>query len=419
MSKVYALVDCNNFFVSCERVFQPSLTKRPVAILSNNDGCIIARSNEIKQMGVPMGAPYYKWRHEISTKGGLILSSNYQLYGDMSDRVMSCIANLAPSLEIYSIDEAFIRLDNMSVLELEEFAKHLRQYIFKCTGIPVSIGIGPTKTLAKLANYNAKKNQSNYLILMTKEQQEGILNTSEVENIWGVGRRWSKKLRERGIYTALQLSQQNCKQIRQAFSVVGERLVMELQGVSCLSLEDISPRKNIIASRSFGESVDSIDFLSEAVSSYVARACMKLRKQQSRAQAICVYIRTNRFRQDIEQYCGSTTMGFDNPTSDTREISTIAKHALKKVYKKQHKYHKAGVILMDLIPNGNEQANLFVKKEYGKSDLLMQTLDDINRQHGRGTVKFAAEGLEQVWAMRNNHRSPRYTTSWDELLEVK
>lgn len=419
MSKAYALVDCNNFFVSCERVFQPKLANTPVAILSNNDGCIIARSNEIKQMGVPMGAPYYKWQQKIIQNGGQVLSSNYQLYGDMSNRVMSCIAKLAPKLEIYSIDEAFIQLDGMSTAKQEQFAIKLSDYITKCTGIPVSIGVAATKTLAKIANFHAKKSSCSYLVITNQEQQQDLLNTTEVADIWGVGRRWGKKLRERGIYTAGQLSQQDSKQIRRAFSVIGERLVLELQGFSCLSLETIAPRKNIIASRSFGTSVDSIEVLEEAVSSYVSRACVKLRGQQSRAQAIYVYIRTNKFSQITKQYYASKVIGFDNPTSDTREISYLAKQALRQIYQKNYKYHKAGIMLMDLVPNGQEQTNLFVQKDHSKSDLLMQTIDSINKLHGRGTLKFAAEGLEQSWAMRNNLRSPRFTTNWEELLEVK
>lgn len=420
MNKVFALIDCNNFYASCERVFNPKLTHRPLVVLSNNDGCVIARSNEAKALGIPMGAPYHQNKQMMRRNGVAVFSSNYQLYGDMSHRVMASLRMMAPDMEVYSIDEAFFRMDGFRAVSLFSMATDIRSKIKQWTGIPTSIGIAPTKTLAKIANHVAKKRTDEGVFDMCgQELQADIMSDWPVEEIWGISRGWTKKLRAQGIYTALQLRGADPKRIKQLLSVVGERIVYELRGVSCLDLEEMVPKKSIMSSKSFGRPITKLEEVEEALSSYAAAACQKLRRQKSRAQGIYVFLNTNQFKQDEPQYSKGVTTGFEYPTSDTALIIKTAKMLLKKLYLKGYKYKKCGIMLLELVPENDQQNHLFVNPNAAKSQKLMAVMDSLNQSMGHDTVFHAAQGVKRDWNVRCEFRSPRYTTKWAELPQVK
>jgi DNA polymerase V len=419
MTKIFALVDCNNFYASCERVFNPALQQRPVVVLSNNDGCIVARSNEAKALGIPMGAPYHQNKELIQKNGVVVFSSNYQFYGDMSHRVMDSLRMFVPDMEVYSIDEAFLRLDGFAEHDLFDMAVDIRTKVHQWTGIPTSFGIAPTKTLAKIANHVAKKRTREGVFDMRDPAiQSEIMRDLPVEELWGISHRWGKKLRAIGIHTALQLRDADAKFIRKHFSVVGERIVHELRGFSCLDMEEIAPKKNIMSSKSFGKMVAELEPMEEALANYAARACEKLRRQKSKAQGIYVFVKTNRFRQYDPQYRNGATIGFDHPTSDTAFIINTGKQLLNLIYKKGYRYHKCGIMLLDLVPEDYSQDHLFVKQDSSRADQLMEVLDRINHSMGPGTVFHAAQGIKRDWRMRCDNRSPRYTTKWEELASV-
>ncbi|MBM3603127.1 MAG: Y-family DNA polymerase, partial [Alphaproteobacteria bacterium] len=319
MAKIFALVDCNNFYASCERVFDPALAKRPIVVLSNNDGCVVARSNEAKALGIKMGAPFFQQKAIIERHNVAVFSSNYTLYGDMSQRVMQSLRLLVPELEVYSIDEAFLRLDSLESLGIATIVRDIRAKIGQWTGIPTSIGIAPTKTLAKIANHMAKKHTSSGIFDMRDGiLQRQVMQNLAVEEVWGIATRWGTKLRAMGISTALQLRDSDAKKIRQHFGVVGERLVLELRGVSCLDLQQVAARKTIMSSRSFGKPVADYDSMMQAVATYVARACEKLRQQDYRAQGVYLYIRTSPFQDPY--YHNGAMIGLPSPTSDTGQV---------------------------------------------------------------------------------------------------
>ena len=419
--KVFALVDCNNFYVSCERVFNPFLDDKPIIVLSNNDGCIIARSNEVKTMGIPMGAPFNHYRHTLLEKGIHIYSSNYQLYGDMSGRVMDSLRLFSPDVEVYSIDEAFVRFKYSSKRNYIQYLNNIRNSVFKWTGIPVSIGLGPTKTLAKIANSLAKKSKADSVFDLTLSSiQIETLEHVQVEDIWGISKRWGAKLRLIGIGNALQLRNTSPQKIRKYLGVTLERIVYELRGVSCLDLEQIKSRKNIMISRSFGNSIDNLSDLGQAVSLYTIKACEKMRLQNSRAQAVYIFLRTNRFSSNQQQYNAGIVFGFNNPCSDTGDIITKVKEGLTSIFKHGYLYQQAGVMLMDLVSNDVYQEDLFESFDYTKSDSRMSILDSINGRFGPGTLFYAAAGLKKDgdWQSRTHHLSPRYTTKWNELPYV-
>jgi DNA polymerase V len=417
--KVFALVDCNNFYASCERVFDPRLRNRPIVVLSNNDGCIVARSNEVKALGIPMGVPFFEQKAVIKKHKIAVFSSNYQLYGDMSQRVMDSLRLFAPDMEVYSIDEAFLRLDHLQPRDLADYCTTIRARVMQWTGIPVSIGIGPSKVLAKVANRVAKKQTDDGVFdIRSRKTQDKILRTLEVEKIWGIARRWAERLRRMGIENASQLRDASPAIIRKHLSVVGERLVRELRGHSCIDLEDIQPRKNIMSSKSFGNLLTKKEPMEEALANYAARACEKLRRQNSRAQAVHVFIQTNGFRKTDRQYSNSLTCSLTVPTSDTRFIIEAAKFCLNRIYKPGYRYKKTGIMLMDLIPASLEQKHLFADSDPRPGDHLMGVVDRINQDHGPDTLFFGAQGVNREWKMRCGSRSPRYTTQWDELLRV-
>ena len=417
--KIFALVDCNNFYASCERVFAPNLKERAIVILSNNDGCIVARSNEAKSLGIPMGAPIFKQKAIIKKHNVAVFSSNYELYGDMSKRVMDSLSLFTPDMEVYSIDEAFLRLDYLQPRNLYEYCKTIREKILQWTGIPVSIGIAPTKVLAKIANHVAKKQTDGVFDIRCQQKQDDILKSLDADKIWGIARSWSERLNSMGIYKASELRDASPTIIRKHLSVVGERILRELKGQSCIDLETIQPKKNIISSKSFGKSITKKEPIEEALSNYAARACEKLRKQNSRAQAVHVFIQTNGFRETDRQYNNAITHTLTTPTSDTRIIIEAAKFCLSKIYQHGYRYKKTGIMLLYLIPASLEQKQLFVDFDHRPGDHLMKIVDRVNKEQGSDTLFFGAQGVTREWQMRCGSRSPRYTTQWNELLMVR
>lgn len=414
----FALVDCNNFYASCERVFNPALEKKALVILSNNDGCIIARSNEAKALGIPMGAPLFQWRDFLKKHSVHIYSSNFALYGDMSQRVMTSLAMLCPEIEIYSVDEAFLNLTDFSPNEVETYALMIRQKIKQWTGIPVSIGIAPTKTLAKMANLIAKKKSPTGVCNLTDENlREAHLTHFPVEDLWGIGKQTAFKLKAMRIKTALALRNSNLKHMRTQFSIAIEKTISELRGISCLPLEHSQAKKQIISSRSFGRSVTTLSDLEEAVGHYTAKACITLRKQKHLAQGIAVFIQSNFFNTKEPYYENTLSCHFIEATSDSRHIIKSALNCLHQIYKPGYRYKKAGVILLNLCSNTIKQYDL-LQTQTQEPDLLMKTLDDINHKLGRGTIFIAREGIERTWQAHSDLRSPCYTTRWEDLPKV-
>lgn len=420
MAAPIALVDCNNFYASCERVFPPALRGRPVVVLSNNDGCVIARSNEAKALGIEMGAPWHLNREKFEQKGVIVRSSNYTLYGDMSGRVMKVLADFTPDLEVYSIDEAFLELFGMGD-RAEAHMRLARSTVLQWTGIPVSVGIAPTKTLAKVANRLAKKTPSSFgvLSLMDEDSQSAALAKLELTDLWGLAARTEARLQAIGIRSPLALRDVDPKWIRSNFSVVMERMVLELQGVPCLALEDDTPdRKSIMASRSFGRPEQTIEEMREAVATYVSRAAEKMRYQNLVTPTLQVFVNTNRFREQDAQYYGQHTVHLPVATSDTGRLIRAAHHSLGCIWRPGVRYKKAGVVCLDLHPTTSVQAGLFHAPDTPVRQELMASLDALNRRYGRGTVAFAATGTRKAWILRSEQRSAAYTTRFSDLLKV-
>lgn len=417
---MYALVDCNNFYASCERLFRPDLRTKPIVVLSNNDGCAIARSEEAKALGIGMGQPYFQIKALCKQYGVQVFSSNYTLYGDLSQRVMSVIEMEWESIEIYSIDEAFLDLSSMPEGMRDAFCWALQKKILKLTGIPTSIGIGPSKTLAKLANHIAKKIVK--IPVFNIKKQEDWLKQVPVGEVWGVGRQWHKKLVQLGIYTAQDLALADAHLLKKQCNVILMRTAMELRGQVCMELQAAEPKQSIISSRSFGEMQTEFDYLAQAVSSHCARACEKLREQNLVAQHLMVFIRSNPFRKDLPQYSNSIEFKLINASDDLRLITKLAKLCLKKLFKPGYQYKKVGVCLANLIDKNQRQMDLFNQPSetvLQNKDQLMSVMERINKKYGRHTIKLAAEGNSQPWAMRSASRSPCYTTSWSELAKVR
>ena len=438
---MYGLVDCNNFYVSCERVFNPSLRGKPVVVLSNNDGCIIARSNEAKALGIPMGAPLHLYKTLIKQNKIFTYSSNYTLYGDMSSRVMSVLNYFIPNIEIYSIDEAFLNLKNFNIQSLQDEMFKIRERIYQWTGIPVSIGIGPTKTLAKLANKIAKKNSSNGVYILTVSTQlTHILSNMKLEDIWGVSKGWGNRLRSIGINNPRQLQQANPRQIRTLISVVGERIIYELRGQPCLALEEVINKKSITVSRSFGNMINDKDSLKKALANYAARAAEKLRYQDSVCGGIYVFINTNRFRERDLQYSNSATINFDELTDSTTIIIEKSFKLLENLYRPKYNYKKIGVTLLGLKQKDDGssdnyiiQGSLFIPNADQKIHMSrpcdrMKLIDNINTKMGKMTIFHGSQGViknsrnikpePDKWRMRSCYKSPFYTTNWDDILKV-
>jgi DNA polymerase V len=428
---VYALVDGNNFYVSCERVFRPSLEGLPVVVLSNNDGCAVARSNEAKVLGIKMGAPWFQIKHFAESDGLVALSANFALYGDLSDRMMSLAAGLGPTQEIYSIDESFIDVTGLRG-DLVERSHKIRSRILQWVGIPCGIGIGATKTLAKLANHIAKtaeRKPGSYpghlaqvcnLASLSPADLESVLAATEVNEVWGVGPRLTKQLQVGGVNTVLDLARLDAAMVRSRWSVMLERTVRELQGTPCIGFEDApAPKQQIACTRSFGHPVTELHQLEEAVTEFASRASEKLRRQCSLAGEILVFIRTSPFRKD-RQYSRSMVVPFRRSTSDTALIVAAALAGLRAIYRPGFKLAKAGVMLMELQSASVQlQVELDLEEEDDRDrGALMVTLDGLNRRYGKGAVHMASAGLEgskRVWSMRQDRRTPGYTTCWDDI----
>lgn len=417
-----ALVDCQNFYVSCERVFDPSLRERPVAVLSNNDGCIIARSEEVKAAGVPMGAPYFKWDERLDAMGAAVLSSNYALYGDMSRRVTSLLEEVALELAPYSIDESFLLLPDRAEGELEQLAQSTRARILRGTGIPVRFGIGPTKTLAKLASYWAKKEPCGYLVFPKGESQrkraerESLLGRTPAGEVWGIGSAYERHLKERGVTTARGLRDLPNAWLRSKLSIRGLRTALELRGRACRPLDE-SPdtRKTLIRSRSFGRRVTKERALREAVLTHVSRAAEKLRTEALEARGLRVFITTKRFG-DRPHYGNAAGGLLPCHTSSTTRLGRAARRLLDTIYRSGYGYKKAGVMLYALRPAETpKQEHLFDGGTPSEAGALMEAVDAVNDRYGRGTLRLAGSGLGRDWSMQQTRRSPRYTTRWDEL----
>ncbi len=435
---MFALVDCNNFYVSCERVFNPKLNNKPVVILSNNDGCIIARSNEAKALGIPMGAPLYLYRKLIKKNNVIVYSSNYSLYGDISSRVMRSFNYFTPNIEIYSIDEAFLDLNGFNENIIFSKMLHMKEKIYQWTGIPVSVGIGKTKTLAKLANKIAKKSSD---IGVYQLYDLNNLSNFKVEDIWGISKGWKNRLNKIGITTALQLKNADPRLIRTALSVVGERMVYELRGIPSSGLEEISAKKSITVSRSFGTMIKDLQSLKEALANHISTAGKKLRTQGSLSGCICVFINTNKFRKYDHQYNNSGIIKFNEPVDDTAIMIREGFRILNKIYDSKFSYKKIGVTLIDLTlrnkkvnletigntknkyyNNFSIQASLFRSEDKSKdiSNLRIKIMDRINDKMGNNTIFFGSQGLKNSgnWRVRSNNKSPSYTTNWEDLVRV-
>jgi DNA polymerase V len=419
---IFALADCNNFYVSCERVFRPSLEGHPVVVLSNNDGCIIARSDEAKAFGFAMGDPYHLNRDKLTRHGVAVFSSNYALYGDMSRRVMDTLGTFTPETELYSIDEAFLNLAGFERRGLVEYARQIRATVRRDTGIPVSIGIGPTKTLAKIANHLAKAQpETGGVYELSEADVDHALAGIEVREVWGVGPRWAKWLESQEIVTALDLKRADPKAIRRKMTVVGERLVYELNGRSCLPLELVTPpRQGLTVSRSFGQTLMGLQPIKEALVQFVGRAAEKLRRQQLMAAQVMVFVTTNRFSATQPFYANSATVKLPYPTDFTPDLIEAAAQLLETLYRPGFHYQKCGVMLLDLSPVTQVQADLFDSRDRGRQERLVRALDLLNTDHGARTVRVGNNGGSRpAWAMRQAFRSPRYTTNWRELPVVR
>lgn len=422
MNKIFALVDCNSFYVSCERVFNPAVNQKPVVVLSNNDGCAISRSNEAKRIGIGMGAPIFKCQDLVKVHDVKVFSANFVLYGDMSNRVMAVLSGFTPNLEIYSIDEAFLSLQGFEHLGLEDYAREIRKVVKRQTGIPVSIGVAPTKTLAKVANHYAKDHPetNGVFTLMTEEDIELILSQTAVGEVWGIGKEKAIFLERNGMKTAWELRNAPDEWIKKHLTIVTLRTVWELRGISCLSLEEVQPNKKAIATtRTFGYDVSRLAEMEEAVSAYVSRSAEKLRRQRSLAGHIQVYVETNPFK-DTPYYRNSAGTVISPTTAYSPHLIKAAKRLLKRIYREGLRYKSCGVILTNLCPQTNEQDYLFEEKYQGSArHRLMDIMDSYNRQTNGGKILIAAEGLGKPWFMKQTNKSKRFTTRWDELLEVR
>ena len=414
------LIDCNNFFASCERVFNPNLEGKPIVVLSNNDGCVIARSEEVKKLGVKMGVPFYQIKDLIRQQNINVFSSNYTLYGDLSRRVMSILADQVPEIDVYSIDEAF--LDLAGINNLLEFGQKLVRTTAKGSGIPVSLGVAPTRTLSKLANRFAKKYPAYKRVCVIDSDAKRIkaLQMTEVGDIWGIGRQTTKTLDYYGIKTAYDLTQKSRSWVRSKMTIVGERTWLELHGEPCITSDSVIEKQQICTSRSFGEMISDFDPLRESVANFASVCAAKLRKQDSLAQGMIVFAYTNRHREDLQQYFPSKAMQFSFPTADTMEIIKHASCALKEIYKEGYEYKKAGVILTHIISETNYMHDLFAPRDREKQKRISQMIDSINQKNGTNCIKLAAQGIGKAdWNLRRDFLSKCPSTKMGDIIEIR
>lgn len=417
---MFGLCDCNNFYASCERVFKPTLNGRPIVILSNNDGCVVARSNEAKKLGIRMGAPAFEIKDLLEQNDVQVFSSNYTLYGDMSSRVMNLLFEQAPEVEVYSIDEAFLNLTGIK--DLYGYGHHLAEYVTRSTGIPVSLGIAPTKTLAKVANKFAKKYKcyNQVCIIDSEEKRIKALKLTQIEDVWGIGRRLAIRLRGKGVENAYDFTRLPRQWVRKTMTVTGERMWRELQGEPCIQLELVPPdKKQICTSCSFGEMVTDKAQLASAVSTHASTCAKKLRDAHLCAASMMVFYHTNRFRPDLKQISMAPHMMLPVPTQDTLEIVGCAMQMLDRTYREGYHYKKAGVIITQTVPETSVQQNLFDKVDRERSKKLMAALDKVNGLYQNPKVRLAVEGQGRQWRLKREMLSPRYTTCLDDIIVIK
>ena len=414
-----ALVDCNSFYVSCERLFNPRIRKKPVVVLSNNDGCIISRSNEAKALGIKMGEPYFKAKDIIVKNKVEVFSSNYSLYGDLSRRVMRTLKRFNEKIEVYSIDEAFIDLSNFPDAEVEKVGKEIRDTVLQWTGIPTSIGIAKTKTLSKVANHIAKKKQSGVTSLIGIENLDPILEKVEINDVWGVGRQLTKFYQKNGIYNAKQLKNKSNTWIKKSSNVLGSRTAMELRGIPCINLETTqAKRKSCVVSRSFGKRIEKFQELKEAVANYCLNASEKIRSESLVAKAITVFVRTSPFQRNFGYYSNAKTIDFPIATNNSIEIVKTAISILEKIFKNGYQYQKAGVMLTGL-RNDDGRKNLFSSEKDEKINSLMRSIDNTNYRYGRSTLSLASAGVQKKWNMRRQYSSKIDTADFYSLPRIK
>ena len=416
---MFALVDCNNFYASCERVFNPSLNGKPLVVLSNNDGCVIARSNEAKALEIPMGAPAFKFQPLFDKHKVHVFSSNYALYGDMSSRVMNILAEYTPEIEVYSIDESFLKFRGFEHFNLQEYGQEIRYRVLKATGIPISIGIATTKSLAKVANKIAKKftpQTGGVYVMDSEEKKMKGLKWTKIDDVWGIGRRYAERLKKIKVFNAWQFTQLSNQYVLSEMTIVGLRLKRDLTGENILDIEESQIKKNIAVTRTFETMYSDYNELRERVSTYAIKAASKLRKQDSCCNLIQLFLLTNHFREDLKQYRSSITLHCAYPTNSSIDLVKLAEVGLKRIYKKGYQYKKAGIIVMDLIPENERQLTLF-ESPNAKHLSLMKTIDRLNHQLA-DKVKFGGQDLDRTWKMRQEKLSKRYTSNIKDLINI-
>ena len=415
--KKIALIDCNSFYVSCERLFNPKIKNVPVVVLSNNDGCVISRSTEAKKLGIKMGEPYFKVKELVRKNNVQIFSSNYSLYGDLSRRVMKVLKGFSDKIEIYSIDEAFIDLSHIKDENIEDYGKRIRERVLKWTGIPTSVGISCTKTLSKVANHVAKKNKTGVIFL--KDNIDDVLKNFDISDIWGVGRQLSKLYIKNGINNAYKLKNISNSWVKKSTNVLGAKTVMELRGISCINLEtEETKRKSCCVSRSFGRKIESLNKLKESITTHCLNAAEKIRNDNQTTRSITVFIRTSPFDKNRKYYSNSLTIDLPVATNNSLELVKVAIEGLKKIYKYGYFYQKAGVILSKLSEAGEKNLNLLTPILENKSQTLMKAIDVTNAKYGRNVISVAQAGINNSWKMRREHSSKIDTASFDSLPKI-
>lgn len=418
---MFALIDCNNFYASCERVFNPNLQGKPVAILSNNDGCVISMSDEAKKLQLPFGAPIFKWEAFCKENDISVLSSNYPLYGDMSTRVMNILADFSPEVEVYSIDESFLKLNGFENYNLYEYGTTMRSRVLKWTGIPTCVGIAPTKALCKIANKIARSNlkqSKGICVIDSEENRIKALKWTKIGNVWGIGSRLKKRLQEKGCVTAWDFTQLPSSWVLKKFSIVEWRLQKDLQGISKIPLEEVSSKKMIATTRSFENTYSDLENIKERISTFATRCAEKLRNQESSCHMLVVKLSSDRFQKNSQQHRESTSIIFSYPTDSTLEIANAAIKAVKTIFKPGIKYKKAGVIVTGLVPNDNFQLNLFTH-ENPKHKPLMAAMDNLNKKFKGDKVKLGNQDLKRTWKMRQKRLSAKFTTNINDIIIVK
>ncbi|MCF6185617.1 MAG: Y-family DNA polymerase [Bacteroidales bacterium] len=418
---MYVLVDCNNFYASCERVFNPDLNGKPIVVLSNNDGCVVARSSEAKALGIPMGSPAFESKELFEKNNVLVFSSNYALYGDMSARVMTILSNYTPDIEIYSIDEAFLKFDGFEYLNLIECGKTIKEKVNKSTGIPVSIGIALTKALSKVANRIAKKfpdKTGGVYIIDTEEKRIKALKWLAIEDVWGIGRKYAKKLRSYGINNAFQFTQQSDSWIKKQMSIVGIRLKKDLEGIPTIAKEEIKSKKTISITRTFEKNITDYNLIKERIVTFAVTCAEKLRNQNTYCNVVIVFVHSNYHRNDLQQYSNSTVVKLPFSTNSSIEIAKFAVKGLENIFIKGIKYKKAGVIAMDITPDNNRQLSIF-ENSNPKHIPLMKTIDIINASIGKHKIKLASQDQNRIWKMKQEKLSKKFTTRLTDVIEIK